>query len=291
MANKEDATGPVVRIRAYQSSPTGWMDIRWIVVVVTEQFAARLRRLVELGEANDLTESRILLSPEAWGPQDVEREGGINNPELVVSGEEFWFRADPDDDTGHFESEGLRVEGFLAAVAAGQTDFGQIDDDDEEGEGNDDGETEAAAEAIATEVAVQDVAASEPSTSTTEVTQYVCAECGWTGSIDDLAGIRNIHNRVAAGEFMAAGCCPACGDLVSVSDHDIPQHTLNDADRVLAQRGIGHAATLADALDALLKASSNDDAGGVTIKPDPEVVRQAVLAVMNYRELAKRPAQ
>lgn len=164
MANKENATGPVVRIRAYQTSPTGWMDVRWIKVVVTAQFAERLHRLVELGKAHFLTESRISRSPEAWGPQDVERDGGINNPELVVSGDEFWFRADPDDDTGHFESEGLRVEGFLAAVADGQTDFGQIDDDDEEGEGNDDGETEAAAEAIATEVAVQPVAASEPST-------------------------------------------------------------------------------------------------------------------------------
>ncbi len=298
MANKKDAAGPVVRIRAYQTSPTGWMDVRWIVVVATKQFAERLRRLVELGKANDLTESRISLSPEAWGPQEVERDGGINNPELVVSGEEFWFRADPDDDTGHFESEGLRVEAFLGAVATGKTSFGTIEENDveeeESGEGNDDGETEAAAineaEAAAAEGAEAE-AESRIGAAEQSPDYCCCTSCVWEGVVGDLAILEDVHERVLAGEFMAAGGCPLCGALIEVADVDIPQYTLDHADRVLAQRGIGHAAALADALDALLKASSNDDAGGVTIKPDPEVVRQAVLAVMNYRELAKRPAQ
>lgn len=67
-------------------------------------------------------------------------------------------------------------------------------------------------------------------------TPYQCDDCEWEGFANDLVAIDDVEERVAMGEFMAAGCCPECGSLVSVQDNDIPQRTLEDAERILACR-------------------------------------------------------
>lgn len=67
-------------------------------------------------------------------------------------------------------------------------------------------------------------------------TLYKC-ECGYVGCIDDLDGIKDIHERVAPGEFMAAGCCPDCGQMFSIADVDIPDYTLESAVAILERRG------------------------------------------------------
>jgi hypothetical protein len=47
-----------------------------------------------------------------------------------------------------------------------------------------------------------------------------CANCGWTGSADDCGEIKDIFERVAAGEEMPAGECPECGCLCHLTDKE-----------------------------------------------------------------------
>lgn len=65
---------------------------------------------------------------------------------------------------------------------------------------------------------------------------YSCA-CNWSGTLDDTAAIKAIESRVSPGEFMPAGQCPRCGDLIEVRDQDIPVNTLENAAEILRQRG------------------------------------------------------
>lgn len=46
----------------------------------------------------------------------------------------------------------------------------------------------------------------------------VCANCDWSGDIDDLKPIKDIHQRVAPGETMPAGECPECGCLAHLDE-------------------------------------------------------------------------
>lgn len=68
-------------------------------------------------------------------------------------------------------------------------------------------------------------------------TVYVCG-CGkFVGSIDDLREIDDVHERVQPGEFMAAGCCPACGNMLGVKDQDVPDYTLEIAGKIMRSLG------------------------------------------------------
>ena len=51
------------------------------------------------------------------------------------------------------------------------------------------------------------------------VTTYACQNCNFvTQDRDQLAPIRDIHQRVEPGERMPAGECPECGALVHLED-------------------------------------------------------------------------
>lgn len=67
---------------------------------------------------------------------------------------------------------------------------------------------------------------------------YHCEDCGWSGSIDDMDRLDDIHERVLPGELMAAGQCPECGSLIGISDDDVPDYTIRDCLKLAAKRGI-----------------------------------------------------
>lgn len=69
-------------------------------------------------------------------------------------------------------------------------------------------------------------------------TEYECPDCDWTGTIDDMNSINRVTERVAPGEFMAAGDCPDCGALISVADEDIPDHVIERSIRIALSRGL-----------------------------------------------------
>jgi hypothetical protein len=119
-------------------------------------------------------------------------------------------------------------------------------------------------------------------------TAYSCDECDWTGFADDLDGIADVHERVLMGEFMAAGCCPSCGDLIGVADADVPVYTLEDAERILAQRGTGKAVWLAKLLADVMRTSEIDDAGQVVLKPTQLAIRNASEALDQYRRFSSK---
>ena len=66
---------------------------------------------------------------------------------------------------------------------------------------------------------------------------YDC-ECGWTGTEEQMDPINNIFKRVTTGELMAPGCCPECGDLISVADPDVPDHTVQACIEIARARGM-----------------------------------------------------
>lgn len=69
-------------------------------------------------------------------------------------------------------------------------------------------------------------------------TEYECPDCDWTGCIDDMNPVKRGAERVAPGEFMAAGDCPACGALISVANDDVPDHVIEVAVRLALSRGL-----------------------------------------------------
>ena len=102
--------------------------------------------------------------------------------------------------------------------------------------------------------ATDTVAEPSPDASHSCFTIYVCdgvrdadVPCTWRGTQYEMDEIDDIHDRVLAGEFMAAGQCPECGCLFSIQDQDIPNYTLEQAAAILRRRGwIIHKPTEAD---------------------------------------------
>jgi hypothetical protein len=129
-------SAPLVRIRAYQTGDNAWLDLRWIKVVVTDELVARLHELSTLVTTHGLSEVRVRIGPEQWGPEGIEDQATLENDELVVTVDAFWFTADiKHDDSSWCESEFLSISRFLAAVAGGETTFGDIKDDDDQDAG------------------------------------------------------------------------------------------------------------------------------------------------------------
>ena len=68
-------------------------------------------------------------------------------------------------------------------------------------------------------------------------TIYQCEECEWKGSMQQLASIANLEERILPGELHAAGQCPECGALCGVDDNDVPDSTLDAVANIMQQRG------------------------------------------------------
>ena len=88
--------------------------------------------------------------------------------------------------------------------------------------------------------------------------QYVCEDCEWAGSDQELDAISDIHERVLVGELLAAGCCPECGSLIACSDGDVPDYTLEKCVGIARARGKLESAASEVAIDALRYVASFD---------------------------------
>jgi len=140
---KATEQSPVVHIAASETDERQPFDLEWIKLTVTESFKLKLRQLLELTRAHDLSEVRVYFNPDCWGPGDIEEEAGVSNSELVVTAQgAFWFETIPAyGEPETFESEYMDIELFLAAVERGEREFGDCGDDLEVEE--DSGEVEA----------------------------------------------------------------------------------------------------------------------------------------------------
>lgn len=45
--------------------------------------------------------------------------------------------------------------------------------------------------------------------------------CGWEGTVGELGPLRDVQERISAGEFMPAGECPECGACAHLTDEAI----------------------------------------------------------------------
>lgn len=66
---------------------------------------------------------------------------------------------------------------------------------------------------------------------------YECGNCGEETHDADLNWIRDIQQRVEAGELFPRGECPECGALVDCPDDEIPEHTIAAIVSILRDRG------------------------------------------------------
>jgi len=78
-----------VLLDAYGTSEYG-DEPSYAVCEVTQKFITRLEELQRLCDTADLTEVRAVGSPE-WGPGNIDEELRLQNGELVVSSNSFWF--------------------------------------------------------------------------------------------------------------------------------------------------------------------------------------------------------
>jgi len=72
-------------------------------------------------------------------------------------------------------------------------------------------------------------------------TIYCCDNCDWKGTVDDMAPIDDIAERVHPGELHPAGQCPLCRALIEVADADVDEHTLRHCVDIHRRRAIEHA--------------------------------------------------
>ncbi len=103
---------------------------------------------------------------------------------------------------------------------------------------------------------------------------YECNDCGWTG--DNVKPVRDLHERVLAGDTMPAGQCPACGALVF--DEDGNEETAANATQ----------------MRALLQAIVNSDGDYYTDAPECLAsvgkLRIAIDTARNFLEDTPKPA-
>ena len=87
MSNQKTVT---VLCDAYSTSENG-DGPSYAVYEVSQKFIERLEELQRLCDTADLTEVRTVGYPDEWGPGNIDDEERLQNGELVVSGNTFWF--------------------------------------------------------------------------------------------------------------------------------------------------------------------------------------------------------
>jgi len=82
----------------------------------TPQFCAYLDHLAALCISQQLSEVRVLMGPDAWGPGDIEDDLRVTMPELVVTRTSFWFRDRQKHASYHVETRAIEINSFCKAV-------------------------------------------------------------------------------------------------------------------------------------------------------------------------------
>lgn len=105
------SNAPLVFLEAYACIDDGYGPL-YATVRVDEALRTRLLELQGLCKQHGLSEVRERRGCD-WGPEGVEDELRLQEHELVVAGDEFWFRAVPRYVLYHVETRGLSVQDFV----------------------------------------------------------------------------------------------------------------------------------------------------------------------------------
>lgn len=123
---------PTIYIEAYACSDHG-EGPTYAIIDASDALIRRMQQLQELCKTAELSEARVVLGCD-WGPDGIEDDLRLQNHELVVAGDSFWFRADPKHADYHVETRLQDIDAFVNAVRAREGDapltFGDYSDDE-----------------------------------------------------------------------------------------------------------------------------------------------------------------
>lgn len=103
---------------------------RYAKVIVNDEFVTKIKTLSGLIDAHGLSQVRVYMSPEDWGPRKVADELCLQGEELVViGGGEFWFTANPRHADYSVNTSIRSIDSVLKGIEAGQYIFGYNDKD------------------------------------------------------------------------------------------------------------------------------------------------------------------
>lgn len=127
-----DAGPPLAHIEAYAADDHG-AGPSFGTVRADEALLGKLLELQLICKQNGLSEARVFRGCD-WGPEGIEDELRLQNHELVVVDDQFWFRADVKHGDYHVETRAQNIVEFVNAVRQHAGDeplcFGDLDDDD-----------------------------------------------------------------------------------------------------------------------------------------------------------------
>lgn len=136
-------------VRANSTSEYGDGPV-FAVIDSPDVLLAKVKGLQQVIVDFGLSEVRIISSPEAWGPGDIEDELRLQCPELVVCSTSFWFTDNPKHCSWNIETTAMDVALVEKAIVESEGEiiyFGhdhddlravylesiEVEDDDEEG--------------------------------------------------------------------------------------------------------------------------------------------------------------
>ena len=90
---------------------------RWAEVQIDQAFVHHLKRLQRVCLDHGLTEGRIVGSPAYWGTREESDSLRLTCPELVVTGDSFYFEDRPKHVDYAIQTRGQSIETLVAAFA------------------------------------------------------------------------------------------------------------------------------------------------------------------------------
>ena len=127
-----ESNAPLAHIEAYAADKHG-AGPSFGTVRADEALLGKLLELQLICKQNGLSEARVFRGCD-WGPEGIEDELRLQNHELVVVDDQFWFRADVKPGDYHVETRAQNILTFVNAVRQHAGDeplcFGDLDDDD-----------------------------------------------------------------------------------------------------------------------------------------------------------------
>lgn len=99
-------------------------------VIVNDFLVEKIKTLASIIEEHGLSEVRVYMSPEDWGPSKVVDELRLQGGELVViPGGDFWFTDKPKHADYSVETRAVSLDTVLKGIEAGEYIFGRNVDD------------------------------------------------------------------------------------------------------------------------------------------------------------------
>jgi len=111
-----------VVIEAYAVDDNGAEGPEWAELKNPTGFLDRVIALQTVIREHRLSEARVHLAPDLWGPSGVSDELRPSGQELVVTGDSFWFTCHPKASKYHCETRAQDIEHFRATLAGGNTE-------------------------------------------------------------------------------------------------------------------------------------------------------------------------